>query len=65
MIPYFAAKSEDLTVSVFPYASHPAPFDDPHAETTKVSSSAARVNVVAFFMLFDLNKSITSNAKLS
>jgi hypothetical protein len=65
MIDYFAAKSEDSTVSAFPYASHPAPFDDPHAETTKVSSSAASVNVVAFFMLFDLNKSTTSNAKLS
>jgi hypothetical protein len=56
MIDYLAAKSEDSTVSAFPYASHPAPFDDPHAETTKVSSSAASVNVIAFFILFDLKE---------
>jgi hypothetical protein len=27
-----------------------------HAETTKVSSSAASVNVIAFFILFDLKE---------
>ena len=51
---YFDATSVLSTDCVFPYASHPAPFDEPHAETTKVSSKAASVKVITFFMVSEL-----------
>lgn len=51
---YLDATSVDSTDCVFPYASHPAPFDDPHAATTNISSIAASVKVITFFMLSEL-----------